>query len=204
MDMKIGALDVSRETIERLEAYSELLKKWNPKINLVSKSTLDEIWTRHIIDSVQLFDLVPRDAQNWADLGSGGGFPGLVVAILSKELAPDRKVTLVESDQRKCAFLRTVARETDCKVTVIADRIEQISPLKADVVSARALSNLSTLLGFAKHHLGAEGTCLFPKGATWEKEIEDARDSWRFDVEAIKSETSDTAVILRINEITHV
>lgn len=203
MSDTIGSLDVSRETFERLEHYEMLLKKWNPKINLVSKATLDEIWDRHIVDSAQIFKMAPQDAQNWCDLGSGGGFPGMVIAILSRELAPDRKVTLIESDQRKCAFLRTVARETGCRVTVKVDRIEKIAPLNADILSARALADLSSLLGFAQIHLSDGGTCLFPKGASWEKEIEVAQDSWRFEYEAITSETSEDAVILRMNEIKH-
>lgn len=200
---QIGTLSVSRETFERLQAYAELLRKWNPRINLVSKSTLDGLWGRHIMDSAQIFDLAPKEARKWVDLGSGGGFPGLVVAIIAQELAPDLKVTLVESDQRKCAFLRTVARETGISVTVHAKRIEQIDPMNADVLSARALADLKLLLSFAERHLAKSGICLFPKGLTWEKEVKDARDSWRFSSEAIKSETEQNAVILRINEIEH-
>lgn len=200
---EIGKLTVSRETLERLELYAELLRKWNPKINLVSKNTLDDLWTRHIIDSAQIFALGDPKAKSWVDLGSGGGFPGMVVAILAAELAPQMTVTLVESDQRKCAFLRTVSRETGVKTTILAKRIELIEPLGAEVLSARALADLDALLGFADHHLGARGICLFPKGLTWKKELEKARDSWRFSSEAIKSETAENAVVLRINEIEH-
>lgn len=204
MSDQICGLDVSRETIAGLETYVALLEKWNPKINLVSRSTLDEIWDRHIVDSAQLFALADGSAEKWVDIGSGGGFPGLVIAILSKELAPQRHVTLVESDQRKSAFLRTVARETGCNVRVIADRVEKIEPLEADILSARALADLKALLGFADIHLGKQGTCLFPKGHSWQKEVQIAADSWRFEHEAIMSKTSQDAVILRINEITNV
>lgn len=200
----IGSLNVSRETYERLEHYEALLQKWNPKINLVSKATLGEIWNRHIVDSAQIYQLAPESSLNWSDLGTGGGFPGMVIAILSKELAPERRVTLVESDQRKCAFLRTVARETGCDVTVHADRIEKLDPLNADILSARALSSLTALLEFATLHLNETGSCLFPKGLTWQNELAEAQDSWRFEYEAITSETSEDAVILRINEIKHV
>ena len=199
----IGDLNVSRETFDRLKLYEELLLKWNPRINLVSKATLSEIWERHILDSAQLFSQADEKGMNWLDIGSGGGFPGMVVAILSSELVPTRAITLVESDQRKCAFLRTVARETDCNVQVISDRIEKINPLMADVLSARALADLSKLLEFAVYHLSPNGICLFPKGSSWEKELHSAQDSWRFQYEAIKSETSDEAVILRIDEIEH-
>lgn len=203
MSDMIGNLTVSRETMERLEAYASLLEKWNPRINLVSRATIAELWTRHIVDSAQIFELGPDKAQHWVDIGSGGGFPGLVIAIIAKELRPEMKITLVESDQRKCAFLRTVSRETGCKVEVHAKRIEEIETLKADVLSARALADLSLLLDFATLHLASDGICLFPKGVTWEKEVENARDSWSFNVVTSKSETQDDAVILRIDEIKH-
>ncbi|MFY0681985.1 MAG: 16S rRNA (guanine(527)-N(7))-methyltransferase RsmG [Thalassovita sp.] len=196
--------DVSRETMDRLEIYAALLEKWNPRINLVSKSTISDMWQRHFVDSAQIFDLGPQDARSWVDLGSGGGFPGLVIAIIAAELRPDQKVTLVESDARKSTFLRTVVRETGIKADVLTDRVEKIASLGADVVSARALADLSTLLGFAKHHLKPEGTCLFPKGVSWEKEIKDAGESWRFEHESLKSGTETGAVILRIGDIVHV
>ena len=115
---RLGTLVVSRETMDRLNTYSELLKKWNPKINLVSRFTLDDLWSRHMLDSAQIFSLADNKPDHWIDLGSGGGFPGLVIAILAKELMPNLTVTLVESDQRKCAFLRTVSRETNLKTKV--------------------------------------------------------------------------------------
>lgn len=203
MSQSIGSLDVSRETFDKLTTYTALLEKWNPKINLVSKSSLSDLWSRHIVDSAQLFELAPSDAAHWVDIGSGGGFPGLVVAIIAKELRPDMKVTLVESDQRKCAFLRTVSRETMCDATVISKRIEAIDSLNADVLSARALADLGILLEFAKQHLQPSGTCLFPKGLTWEKELETAHDSWQFSHQVSKSETDPNAVVLRIKEIKH-
>ncbi|MGB7319473.1 MAG: 16S rRNA (guanine(527)-N(7))-methyltransferase RsmG [Planktotalea sp.] len=203
MDLNVGSLTVSRETMDRLTIYAELLEKWNPKINLVSRTTLSDLWTRHIVDSAQLFVLAPDGVTQWVDLGSGGGFPGLVIAILAQEFRPDLNVTLVESDQRKCAFLRTVSRETNCNTTVIAKRIEEIDPLSAEVLSARALADLTALLGFADRHLSESGICLFPKGLTWEKEVEAARSLWKFDAEAINSETQEDTVILRINEIEH-
>jgi 16S rRNA (guanine527-N7)-methyltransferase len=203
MDKSIGSLSVSRETMESLTIYANLLEKWNPKINLVSKSTLGNLWERHMVDSAQLFDLAPSGANHWVDLGSGGGFPGMVIAIIAKELRPDMKVTLVESDQRKCAFLRTVSRETKCNAIVHSKRIEALEPLKADVLSARALADLNALLGFAEQHLAQQGLCLFPKGLTWEKELEIAQDSWQFSHQVTKSETDENAVVLRIEEIKH-
>lgn len=203
MEHQVGSLNVSRETFDHLNTYVALLEKWNPRINLVSKATLSDIWTRHIVDSAQIFNLASHGGNSWVDLGSGGGFPGMVLAILSKELSPERNFTLIESDQRKCAFLRTVARETGCVVKVLASRIENVEPLDADILSARALADLSALLGFADRHLAQTGLCLFPKGERWQKEVDIASDSWRFDHEVITSETNAEAVILKINEIQH-
>jgi len=196
-DRDIG-LDVSRETIERLEHYLALLEKWNPAINLVSKTTIETSWSRHFIDSTQLFNHAPDGWAHWVDLGSGGGFPGTVIAILAKELNPTAHVTLVESDQRKSAFLRSVLRETGVKGRVEAKRIEAVEPLQADIVSARALANLNALLGFADKH-GTEGsTYLFPKGINWQKEMAAAQESWSFDFTAITSRTDPNATILKI------
>lgn len=197
-------LTVSRETISQLEAYVALLEKWNPRINLVARSTLGQIWDRHFVDSAQVFAYAPEDAQHWVDLGSGGGFPGLVVAVLAKELRPELRVTLVESDTRKATFLRTVIRELKLPAKVIDARIEAVEPLQADVLSARALADLKQLLGFADLHRKSGGVSLFPKGATWKKEVQEAQQSWRFDYERFTSKTEAEAVILRIGEIEHV
>ena len=194
-------LDVSRETFERLEHYLALLTTWHPALNLVSKSPSDSAWTRHFIDSVQVFKHAPETWEHWADLGSGGGFPGAVIAILAAEFAPKGKITLVESDQRKSAFLRTVLRETGVRGQVIAQRIEETKPLRADVISARALADLSKLFEFVEHHQTENTTCLFPKGANWEKEVKTAQESWSFDWSPITSETDAQAVVLKIGDV---
>lgn len=191
---------VSRETIARLERFAALLHKWNPRINLVSRNSLNALWSRHIDDSLQVFGCVqPRG--HWVDLGSGGGFPGIIVAILALDECPDLKVTLIESDQRKATFLRAAARETGAACTVIAERIEDVDPQGAQIVSARALADLDRLLGFADRHLATDGIALFPKGVTWEKEVADARGQWKFDVDPITSRTEDGAVILKIEGV---
>jgi 16S rRNA (guanine527-N7)-methyltransferase len=193
--------DVSRETAGRLAEYAELLRAWNPKINLVSKQTLADLETRHFADSAQLLALAPPQAATWADLGSGGGFPGLVIAILAAEARPALRITLVESDQRKAVFLRTVAQRTGIPTTVLADRIESIPPLGTDVLSARALAPLATLLDYADRHLAPSGTALFPKGANWRAEVDEALERWRFRCENLPSATSPDGAILRIGEI---
>ncbi|WP_299846594.1 16S rRNA (guanine(527)-N(7))-methyltransferase RsmG [uncultured Roseovarius sp.] len=196
--------NVSRETNERLEHYAALLRKWNPSINLVSKSTIENLWSRHILDSTQILDLAPHPVSHWADLGSGGGFPGLVVAILAMETGSPTKTTLVESDARKCTFLRTVIRETGANAEVLNDRIENIPPLDVDVLSARALADLSTLLEFTERHMLPKGMALFPKGETWQKELTKAQSKWQFETQFAKSETEAGPVILRITGVSRV
>ncbi|MDU8927979.1 16S rRNA (guanine(527)-N(7))-methyltransferase RsmG [Alisedimentitalea sp. MJ-SS2] len=198
------SLDVSRETFDRLRIYADLLEKWNPRINLVAKSTLLDLWQRHFLDSLQVFRLLDAAVPHWADLGSGGGFPGLIVAIAAAEAGNPAKTTLVESDQRKAAFLRTVLRETSVSAQVIAQRIKKVPPLRADVLSARALAELSTLLEFAHLHLADGGTCLFPKGRNWKSELQTAQKAWHFSFEAIPSQTDSEAVILKIKGIARV
>lgn len=193
--------DVSRETLERMNVYAGLLRRWNSKINLVSKNSLQDLWDRHIMDSVQLYDLRPEHSRRWVDLGSGGGFPGAVIAILAKEDAPELSVTLVESDQRKAAFLRTVSRETGAHFDVLAARIEDLDPLHADILSARALAPLATLLGYGKRHLAEGGVAIFPKGANASQEVDVALETWRFDCQTYQSQTDKDAVVLKIGEI---
>lgn len=195
---------VSRETTERLEHLADLVRKWTPRINLVSKNSLDAIWQRHILDSAQVFALAPKGVKHWVDLGSGGGFPGLVVATLAKDLVQESAFTLIESDQRKAVFLRTAIRELDLSAKVITTRIETTSPQSADVVSARALSDLATLLSYFQRHAGPLATGLFMKGRTWKKEVEDARHQWSFLVEPIRSTTETEAVVLKIKEVARV
>lgn len=193
--------NVSRETVERLRRYQDLVVRWNPKINLVARSTLETIWLRHIEDSAQVSVLIPVKAQSWADLGSGAGFPGLVGAILLNEVRPDVAVTLVESDKRKAAFLRNVAYEVDVEVNIYSERIESIDPLSSDFITARALSSLSNLLMYSARHLSQTGTALFMKGKSVMLEIEEAKQEWTFEHETIQSVTDEQAVILKITNI---
>ncbi|MDU8910908.1 16S rRNA (guanine(527)-N(7))-methyltransferase RsmG [Aestuariicoccus sp. MJ-SS9] len=195
---------VSRETIERLEHHVVLLKKWSPKINLVAPGTLADAWQRHVLDSAQLFRLIPEGARSYLDVGSGAGFPGLVVAALAKELLPKLEITLVESDQRKCAFLRSVSRETDLGVTVLSKRIEKLAPVQSDVISARAVADLTSLLDITDLHLKPDGLALFSKGESWQNEVLAAQAKWRFRYEAHASITKKNAVILAIHELSHV
>jgi 16S rRNA (guanine527-N7)-methyltransferase len=191
---------VSRETRARLEALLDLTARWTRRINLVSSESLKDGWRRHIVDSIQVHRAAPV-ATHWADLGTGGGYPGLVIAILEAERDTPARVTLVESDARKCAFLRAALRECGVAADVVPSRIEALPPLGVDVISARALASLDRLLAYADHHLAPGGTAIFPKGARWRDEVVTAKRNWTFKATTIPSITESDAVLLRIGEI---
>ena len=200
---------VSRETCERLEAYIALLRRWNARINLVARGTIDAAWARHVADSAQLFNLAPVSASSWIDLGSGAGLPGLPVAALAAEKSPGLHVTLVESDTRKAAFLATAAREMGLDVTVEPRRIEALPARGYDVGSARALAPLDRRCAvahrFSARHTGrnaSPGTVfLFPKGARLDSELTAATAHWHIRAERIASRTDPEATVLRILEL---
>lgn len=197
-------LTVSRETEQRLQKLGSLVRKWNPAINLVAKSTLPDLRARHITDSLQLAALCPPDARTWVDLGSGGGFPGLVVAAWAAEHRPGLSLCLVESDQRKATFLRLAAQDMGLSVRVLSERIEDAPPQNADVLSARALAPLGKLCAFAMRHLAPGGTAILPKGAQAEAEIAAARRDWSFDLETATSLTEGEAKVLILRNLAHV
>ena len=186
------AFSVSRETIERLKTYESLLQRWQKTINLVAPSTLIEIWGRHFADSAQILALAPAEAKTWVDLGSGAGFPGLVVATLLAEKA-QTKVTLVESDSRKAAFLREAAREMAVPVDILPMRIEaaatRVSLRRAGVISARALAPMPRLLALAHPFCGPQTVCVFLKGREVSRELQAAEKECIFDSELVPSFT---------------
>ena len=185
------AFDVPRETVDKLETYASLLQAWQKAVNLVAPSTLNDIWHRHFADSAQILSYSP-DARSWADLGSGGGFPGLVIAILLAN-HENRCVHLIESNGRKCAFLSEVVRKTGAPAKVHQGRIEDIVASgavgKADVVTSRALAPLPALLGIASGFFGENSIGLFLKGREARQEIAEAEKDWRFDYECVPSRT---------------
>lgn len=200
----IAAQRVSRETIERLHAFANLLRKWNSRINLVSPSTLPDLWGRHVVDSAQIFSLAPIKHGLWVDLGSGGGLPAIVCAILAQELCPDISFVLVESDRRKSAFLAVCSQEFALPVTVTASRAEAVEPLRADIVSARALAPLPQLLPLVTRHLHPTGVAILPKGKTHQAELEAARTGWQFELKSYQSLTDSLARILALKDIQRV
>ena len=187
---------VSRETLARLEAYAELLRQWSARINLVAASTLPDLWQRHFLDAAQLLPLVPVGTRSLVDLGSGAGFPGLVLAVIGV-----RGVELVEADARKCAFLREAARIAAASVAIHNARIESMSPRAADVVTARAVAPLDRLLVLAERFIGERTVCLFPKGERAGQEVADAAHTWKMDVASHDSRTDPRGAILCLTQV---
>lgn len=195
---------VSRETFERLALYVSLLSKWQKTINLIAPSTVPMIWSRHILDSAQLMGHVPTTAQSWLDLGSGGGFPGLVCAAMALDSHPDIAFTLVEADVRKATFLRETARQMEIRLGVLSRRIEDLPPSRADVISARALAPLANLCRYAYPHLSETGICLFQKGARHADELATAKQDWHMTYSVIPSITENDAVVVKLERLHHV
>lgn len=210
--LKALGINVSRETLQRLEIYAGLLVKWQAKINLVGPATLPDLWRRHFLDSAQLLSLLPASdplprpgggnssagGGTLVDLGSGAGFPGLVLAIMT-----DWRVHLLDSDQRKCAFLRQVALECGVlpQVTIHATRIEQVTGIAADVVTARACAPLSELLALAEPFIGEKGTGLFLKGAQAEEELTQAQRHWTMRLDRRESISDPAGKILIVSHL---
>ncbi|MCC6949362.1 MAG: 16S rRNA (guanine(527)-N(7))-methyltransferase RsmG [Bradyrhizobiaceae bacterium] len=193
---------VSHETAARLDQFAELLLRWQRAVQLVAPSTLPKLWTRHIADSLQLIAHAP-DAKIWVDLGSGGGFPGLVIAIALTERA-GALVHLVESDARKAAFLREAARLTHAPVKVHAARIESAAEQigAVDIVTARALAPLPRLLELAQPFLRAGARAVFPKGQHLDEELTEAAKSWMIQSRILPSLTDPSGKILIIESAT--
>jgi len=189
--------NVPRGTLSDFAQWHELLRKWNARINLVAPKEIEQFWHRHAYDSWQLNTYLPEKWDRLVDLGSGGGFPGLSLGIYSK-LRGYGNVHLVESIGKKTSFLKSVTRELKLPVTVHTARIEDLAPMDADVLTARAFAPLPKLFGYAAPHLKPTSVLLLPKGETADKEIETARKDWHFDVERFKSETDSSASLLRV------
>jgi 16S rRNA (guanine527-N7)-methyltransferase len=193
---------VSRETEARLQILADLLRRWQARTNLVAPASLDHLWTRHIADSAQIVALAP-EALRWVDLGAGAGFPGLVIAAQIADL-PGSVVHLVESDQKKCAFLREAARQMAVPVRIHADRIEKALPAlvgEVDAVTARALAPLEKLLALAAPLLTTGARGFFLKGRDVERELAEASRSWVFEAQLVPSRTDPEARIVIVDRL---
>jgi 16S rRNA (guanine527-N7)-methyltransferase len=194
-----GTQIVSRETQERLEAFTALLLAWNRTINLIARGDEANVWQRHIVDSLQLIPHIPAQANSAIDLGSGGGLPGLVLAI-----ATGLPFTLIESDQRKCAFLREATRATAAQVTVLCERIERAELPPTSLVTTRALAALPNLLPLAARFLTKDGILLALKGRNVDNEITAAQHDWHLKIRRETSRTDAAATLLIITEVSRV
>lgn len=188
--------NVSRETLARLERYAELLEKWNRRINLVGRGTIDDLWRRHMLDSAQLLPLIPDNTDSLVDLGSGAGFPGLVLAICGV-----KNVHLIESDRKKCAFLREASRETGAQATIHNKRVEEIESFQVDIVTSRALAPLPKLLDMAGRFMKKHSILLFLKGKRVDWELTEAAKEWNMRVDRFPSHTDPEGTILRLEAI---
>ena len=200
-DEIVAQNSVSRETMGDLAAFDSDLQKWSKAINLVSPSTLPDLWRRHILDSVQLKRLAPKSPKHWCDIGSGGGLPGIVVALMLRDSSPQTTISLIESDTRKAAFLRLSIKTYRLNAKVVCARIEEAPRELADVVSARALAPMNTLLGYVVRHMEPGGTALLPKGRNFQQEVEQARRSWHFRLQIEQSAIDIESRILMVSDI---
>ena len=193
---------LSEETFGKLVQFHDLLFKWNKKKQLVSNTTLDSLWLRHFLDSAQLYPLYPdKTRYKWLDIGTGGGFPGLVLACMASEFAPENEFFLVESNSYKAEFLRHVSLKLDLNVVVVRSRVEDLEPQKANIISARAVASLDSLLQWSGKHLVSQGMALFLKGRTVNRELSEALEKRNFSYTKIPSWTTRTGTVLVVKEI---
>ncbi len=197
----VKSLNVSRETLKSFYEYEALLSKWNEKINLVSKNTLVNIWERHFLDSGQIIKHVEASGKRWVDVGSGAGFPGLVVSLLLRDRRIDCELVLVEKNPKKGFFLKEVIRKLNLSVEVVNDNIDTLEPLNADILTARAFSELNNLIEIAFRHRKKEGICLFLKGENYRIELDKTLNYWFFDYDIVDSLSSSSGKIIRVKKI---
>jgi 16S rRNA (guanine527-N7)-methyltransferase len=195
------ATGVSRETLAMLKIYVGMLKDWNTRRNLVSAVSLEDVWHRHVMDSAQLASLIPGNAETLVDLGSGAGFPGLVLAIILRD---HLRVSLFEATKKKAEFLRAVAERLELPVAVRNERIEEAPRQVFDIVTARACAALPELLAYAQDFIGPDTICLFLKGQNLVLELTDARKSWKMDARSHPSKTHPLGRVLEIRDLVHV
>ena len=191
---------VSRETLDRLQSYRDLLLHWNQRINLVGPATLDHFWARHALDSAQILMQARRGDRRWVDFGSGAGFPGLVIAALVGANG-GHTVTLIEASVKRCAFLREAARTLGVEVEIISEKIEAVLPRTVDVVTARAFTSLDGLLSYAQSWMGPDSQALFLKGQDVSTELEQASTNWAFEHMVVPSVSDRRGCVLKIQNV---
>ena len=201
MENFIKKYDVSRETYELLKTYEVSLNEWQKKFNLVSNASLEDAWNRHFVDSVQLFQYIPKTARTIVDFGSGAGFPAMVLAVMALEKTPYLNFKLIESVGKKTVYLNEVKEITGARAEIINKRIENIKGVRADVITSRAVTSLKDLFEYTITFFKKDTICIFPKGKRHMEEINDAKLGWNFDYDIKPSDTSEEGVILIIKNL---
>lgn len=201
MERFITKYNVSRETFDRLKAYEAALHEWQKKLNLVSNSSLEKAVDRHFLDSAQLFQYIPSNAKILFDLGSGAGFPGMVLAVMAAEKLPSLKINLVESIKKKTVYLNAVKEAVGINVNIINYRIENCPKVTVDVFTSRAMCSLDKLLSYVFRFSDKKTLCIFPKGRSYKEELKEALHHWSFSCKTVANEYDPEGVILLINNI---
>lgn len=201
MENLLEKYNVSRETTENLVTFQNMVLEWNEKFNLISKSSVEDIWERHVLDSAQLIQYIKNKDKTLYDFGSGAGFPAVVLAIISREFYPNLKITLIESIGKKATFLSEVNKKLKLNMVVLPERIEKLTLPKADIITSRAMASLEKLLQYAKPFCNKETKLLFLKGEKWQEEIKTAEQKWTFEHQSFSSETSEKGRVLLIKNI---
>lgn len=201
MENILDTYNVSRETIDELKKYEALVIEWNNKFNLISKSSVQCVWDRHILDSLQLCQFINNKDKIMCDFGSGAGFPAIVLSILSKQLFPDLKIYLIESITKKALFLNTVKDKLNLNIEVINDRIENIKLNNIDIISSRAMASLDKLIEYSKPFCNKNTRMIFPKGSKYKEELDVLLKKWDFDLDIIQSKTDESGKILYIKNL---
>ena len=197
----IEGFNVSRETLNSFCEYEALLSKWNKKINLVSPNTIVDLWERHFLDSAQIVNHVVASGKKWVDIGAGAGFPGLVVALLLRDRKIECDIVLVEKNTKKVFFLYEVIRKLSLNVKVINNNVENIEPLNADILTARAFSELKKLIELSVRHRKERGVCLFLKGENYRLELDKTLTYRFFDYDVFDSLSNSSGKIIRVKKI---
>lgn len=202
IDFELQQYNVSRETIRRIKQFVELLRDWNSKMNLVSKNSMDSVWERHVLDSLQLAEYLPQDTLQLVDIGSGAGFPGVVLAIVMAEKFPAAKVTLVESITKKTVYLKDVCTKLGLQnVQIENNRVENIVFKAVDVITARAVASLEILCGYAFKMSQKKTKMLFLKGRTYAEENAAAAEKWKYDLRIYPNKYSEDGVIMELQNL---
>lgn len=202
IDLELQKYNVSRETISNFSAFINILSEWNSKINLVSKNSLIDVWQRHVLDSLQLINYIPSDAANIVDIGSGGGFPAIVLAIALKEKNPAAKITMVESITKKTLYLNDVCSRLQLNnARVVNDRVENLHLQNVDIITARAVAPLNVLCGYAQKIGGKNTELLLLKGKSFAEEQREAMQNWNFECQTFANHYSEDGVVVKINNL---